>query len=140
MKGMRDTGNFADGRGLLRSSPFRSWQFVNASIAGLGCVVLNVYLLYRHRHGLTTNNIVVVLLPVCILLVGQWTRTLRYCSRIRELYSIASDNDIETGSPMDIALRVAAGGITEVLFWLYLTNLYTLIYVAVLLSRLDGLR
>jgi hypothetical protein len=68
---MQKTGNLVDGRKLLASSPFRSWHFASASVTGLLCIVVDIYLLYRHRHFLNANLVCLFAIPIIFLLMGN---------------------------------------------------------------------
>jgi hypothetical protein len=104
---MGDIGNFPDGRSLLIGSPFRSAYFLIASAAGAGCIVVDVYLLYRHRQVLTTYAVLILSILIGLQSMYQWWRALRYYGKIRELYSRATDEGVKEGFYLDTALRIA---------------------------------
>ena len=137
---MSDIGNFMDGRNLLTGSPFRSVYFLIASVAGTACIVVDVYLLYRHRQTLTIYAVLILSTLIGLQSIYQWWRTLRFCSKMRELYSKASEEGMKEGAHLDVALRVAAGGMIDLLFFSYGITFIALILIGFLLSRLDGLR
>ena len=137
---MSNVGNFPAGRGLLMGSPFRSVNFLIASVVAAGAVVVDVYLLYRHWQTLTAYTVMILSALIGVQLIYQWWRVLRCYGRIQELYSKASDEGVNEGANLDAAVRVATGGMTDVLFFSYGIALSALILVGVLLTRLDGLR
>ncbi len=137
---MTNIGNFLDGRTLLVGSPFRSLSFLIASVAGAGSVALAAYLLFRHLQMLTVNAAVLLGVLIGAQLVYQWWRVLRYRSKIRALYLKSSGEDTKEGSPLDIAVRVAVGGLVDVLFFSYGIAFSALVLIGFLLFRLDGLR
>lgn len=109
-----------------KESELVSWNFWIASIFGIGCVTAEVYLSYKHWDALNINAIATVIIPICILLVSVWFRTRRYCSQIREI----STHFSPTNGEVQDALRTAAKRMEDLLLWLYLINLYGLIYIA----------
>ena len=120
-------------------------MFLNASIAALLSIALDVYLIYRHWQTLSAYTILFLIVPISLQLVGQWSRALGYYFRIQKCYSIRSDKSLETRDPpeheeVSLALVVAVRGINDLLFWSYISNLVMLVYVGLLLMRLDGLR
>jgi len=136
---MSEIGNFLDGRGFLMGSPFRSVYFLITSVVGVGCIVVDVYLLYRYRQTLTISAALMLSTLIGLQLIYQWWRVLRYRAKILEAYSKGSEEEVKGGSPLDVALRVAAGGMIDLLFFSYGITLVALILVGFLLSRLDGL-
>ena len=137
---MSDIGNFLDGRSFAAGSPFRSLSFLVTSIVGLGSVVVDVYLIYRHWHTAPAYVAPILGIPIGIQLIYQWWRVLRYRAKIREIYSKGSDEEVKEGSPLDVAARVSARGMIDLLFFSYGITVFALILIGVLLSRLDGLQ
>src|SRR6266849_6453545 len=119
---MSDIGNFIDGRGLLTRSPFRSGYFVVASLMALGGLLANAYMICRYWRAMGVYGAFVLGSLVGVEQIYQWWRALRYYAKLRELYS-GSDIEMREGSPLGIALRVAAGGIVDLLFFSYGTIL-----------------
>jgi hypothetical protein len=103
-----------DGRKFFSRSPFCSVSFVLASAACLTGVLSDVFILYQYWRKLSTFAAAVVFL-VGWGLVNTWWRALRYIGRARNLYLEGSIGDVERGSPLDIALGIAAGAITDIL-------------------------
>ena len=132
---MGDIGNFIDGRGLLTRSPFRSGYFVVASLMAVGCLLASAYIICRYWRAMGVYNAFVLGSLISVEQIYQWWRALRYYAKLRELYS-GSDVEMREGSPLGIALRVAAGGIVDLLFYSYGTILFILILIGVLLGRL----
>jgi hypothetical protein len=135
-----DIRSFLDGRRFLKDSPFRSGYFWVVSAMGLAAILVDAYILYRHWQSLNVFVAILLGVPIGAQLIYQWLRTLRYYSRVRELYLRKSDEEAQDGSPLDSALRIAAGGLTDLLFYCYGMTLVALILVGALLTRLDGVR
>ena len=129
---------FIDGHIFFENSPFSSRYFRIASFVGLVSVVVDVYLIVEHWHAL--NIIVTVLLgaQIGVQLIYQWWRTWSYYSKIRKLYSMKSEEEAKEGSPLDLALRIAAGGLTDGLFYSYGMTLVALFIIGILLTRLGN--
>jgi hypothetical protein len=136
---MSDTGNFTDGRGLLTRSPFRSGQFIVTSLVALGSILVDGYIIYRHWRTPGVYAALILIVLIGVQLLYQWLRALRYYAKLRDLCS-GSDDEIRACSPLGIALRVAAGGMINLLFFSFGTILLALILIGVLLTRLDGMR
>jgi len=63
-----------------------------------------------------------------------------YFSRIRKLYSMVSkENGIED-HPLEIALRLATRGLTDILFYCYGMLLVALVLIGVLLGHLERMK
>jgi hypothetical protein len=58
---------------------------------------------------------------------------------MRELYSTISEEE-RKGAASDLALRVAAGGIVDLLFYSYGMMLFALAIIGFLLTRIDGVK
>lgn len=136
---MSDTGNFTDGRGLLTRSPFRSGLFIVTSSVALGSILVDAYIIYRHWRTAGVYAALILSTLIGLQLIYQWLRALRYYAKLRDLYA-GSDEEIRAGSPLGIALRIAAGGMVNLLFFSFGTILLALILIGVLLTRLDGMR
>jgi len=137
---MNDLRTFVDGRCFLTGSPFRSMHFVVASTLGLVAFVVDVCVIYRHRETLNIYVAVVLGILIGVQIIYQWWRALRYYSKIRKLYAMRSEEEARAGTPLDIALRIAAGGITDILFYCYGMTLVALILIGVLLTRLEAVK
>jgi len=107
-----------DGRKFLSQSPFRSGRFLTVTMICLVCLILVLYLMFRQRHELP---IIVVLSMAGFTIAGIWWRAWRYLDRLRQLYLEGSIKEVATGSPLDIALGVAAGAINDTLFFSFTT-------------------
>jgi len=136
---MSDSINMDCGRAGFMASPIRSWHFLSAGITGLACIAGIAYILLVHRHAFTANAVCAVILPICVLLVGQWFRTLRYCNQLEDLDAKGTRSGLDQrGVPPKSVLQLAVRGLSDVLFWSYLVNLYMLILIMWLLTRLIG--
>jgi hypothetical protein len=104
---------------------------------GFGALVTDIVLLVRYHYLLDAIASVALGVLVGVQLLYQWWRTLRYCARIRTLYSMKSADEAKEGSPLDLAIRIATGGLTDLLFYCYGITLVMLVVVGVLLMRLN---
>lgn len=134
---MSEAGKFIDRGGL---SPFRSASFWAASAVGLGCVVIDIYLVYRHWHSAPVYVAFILSTPIGAQLIYQWFRVLRDCARLRELRSKSSVEENKDWSFLDAAERASFKGMIDQLFYFYGIAIFALILIGLLLSRLDGLR
>lgn len=134
---MNNTFPFIDGRRFLVDSPFRSVHFLVVTALGLGAFVVDVYILYRYRPPAHEFSLVLVGVLVLIQLVYQWWRILRYYRRIRRLYSErAGSQVVEDSSPVDLALRIAAGGLVDLLFYCYGIALILLVLIGFMMTHI----
>jgi hypothetical protein len=103
----------------------------------LGFITLatDVYLIWRFRYALRINVAIVLALPIGLQLIYQWWRALRYFRKVRELYSAKLDYEAKDGTPLDAALRVATGGISDILFYCYGIELMSLVVIWWLLKH-----
>jgi len=106
----------------------------------LASIVLTIYILYRHWHTLSGIDVVVVGGFLGLHSFYQWWRAMRYYSEIQILYSIGSRDEEGKQSPLDDALRVAVGGITDILFYSLGMIFIALGMIGGLLGRIDGIR
>ena len=137
---MSDTGRFVDGRVLLTGPPLKSWVFATPSVAYLASILLTAYIIVRHWHVLNLNLVSCIAIFVGVHSFYQWIRVRRYYRRMRELYETAVYEQPRDGSSMDIALRTAAGAISDILFYHFGMVLVCLFVIDGLLFRLDGLK
>lgn len=138
---MSDIGNFLGGHNsFFAKSPFRSVSFLVVSIIGLASLVIDVYLICRHWHTAPAYVAAILSTPIGAQLIYQWLRVLRDRAKLRDLYSKGSVEETKEGSLLDVAARVSARGMIDLLFFSYGTVIFALILIGALLSRLDGLR
>ena len=124
-----------DDRCLLTKSPFRSGYFVVVSAMGVASMALVVYLLGHFWQELNFFVAIALSVPIGCQLLYQWLRVLKYYSKIRESYSKRPAVDAIEGNTDDEALRIAAGGITDVLFYSNGMILCSLAIIAALLAH-----
>jgi len=134
---MSDVCKLIDGD---NNSPFRSVSFLVVSAVGLGSVVIDIYLVYRHWHTAPAYVAVILSTPIGAQLVYQWFRVVRDCAKLQELRSKSSVEGTTDGSLLHVAARVSVGGMMDLLFFSYGIAIFALILIGLLLSRLDGLR
>jgi hypothetical protein len=138
---MSDIGNFLGGRTSFSSkSPFRSVSFLVVSIIGLGSLVIDVYLVCRHWQTAPAYVAVILSTPIGAQLLYQWFRVLRHRAKLRELYLKGSVEETKDWSLLDVAARISARGMLDLLFFSYGIAIFAMILIGLLLSRLDGLR
>jgi len=137
---MSEIGNFLDGRKFLTGSPFRSGYFITVSLIGLASIGFMVFIIQQHRRVLTTNYVIVLCSMIGGQTIYQWLRSLRYFRRIRELFSQAEISHGGTSDSIELALRVAAGAIVDILFYTSGMTLFSLFLIMWLLERLEQLK
>lgn len=137
---MNEFGALLDGGVFLANSPFRSAYFLVISIVGCGIVAVNTYIICRHWNTLPLSVIVVLGVFISVHTVYQWWRALRYYSKIRALYGEVNSQEVKSMAPHEAALRIAAGGIADILFYSFGMTLITLGIIASTLTHLDGIR
>jgi len=120
------------------SSPFRSVSFLVASIIGLGSVLIDLYLICRHWDRAPTYVVVILSTPIGAQLLYQWVRVVGYRAKVREIFSKSSNEDLREGSPLDVATRISARGMLDLLFFNYGIAFFALMLIGALLWRLDG--
>ncbi len=125
---------------ILTTSLFRSGMFLNASVLALLCIALDVYLLFRHWRALNAYTMTLLIVPITLQLVGQWWRGFRYYARARQWRSDEPAKGLGAEDATEPTVDVALGSIGDLLFWSFMTNLFLLLYVGVILMHLDGLR
>lgn len=127
-----------DDRRLLTRSPLHSIHFSITTAIGFAAVTVDAYVLHRHWDTVGAGIVIGLGILIGLQIIYQWLRALRYYSKLRELYSMKSAEETRSGSTVDMALRIAAGGLTDILFYCYGMTLLALVIIGVLLTRLDG--
>lgn len=129
---MSDIGTSAEGRSFPAAWPFGSVSLVVVSILGFAAVTVDVYLIFRYWNTAPAFVAPILAIPIGVQLVYQWWRVMRYRAKIRDLYP----KDSDYGSPLDLAVRVAAEGMIDILFFSYGITTVALILIGFLLSKL----
>jgi hypothetical protein len=124
-----------DGPKFFLESPFRSGYFLAATAVSLVGVFTALFILYAEWQRLSTFQAAVIW-TVGYGLSVTWWRAYRYTKRGRGLYLDGSITEVEPGSPLEIALGIAAGAITEILFFGSGATMLLLGYARILLTRL----
>src|SRR5215472_10114912 len=137
---MNDCSPFIDGRVFLVGSPFRSGWFALSTGLGIGAVVADIVILYRYWQVLNAGIVVALCVPVGAHLIYQWWRLLKYYARIRSLYLNKSANEAKEGAPLDLALRIASGGLVNLLFYCNGIALVLLVLIGVCLEHFSRIR
>jgi hypothetical protein len=125
--------SFLEGRRLPAAWPFGLASFAVVSILGLCAIVIDVYLIYRYWQTAPENLILILSVSIGVQLAYQWWRVIRYRTKIRQIYP----KDSNSGSPLDLVVRVAAGGMIDVLFFSYGITIVALILIGFLLSKIS---
>ena len=137
IEGVGEVRSFLDGRSFLEGAPFRSGYFVITSVVGMGALLGDAYLVYRcwpMRNGLAVLGLAGL---IAIQIIYQWWRIWRYYAVIRKLYSRKRLAEAEDGTALDAALRIAAGGLIDILFYSYGMVIVALAIIGLLLMRLQ---
>jgi hypothetical protein len=135
VRNMNQHRGFFDGRVFLTKSAFRSGHFFLTSVMGLGAIALVGFILVQFSQSLNVYVEVILAVPIGAQILYQWLRTRRYYSKIRELYSKRQHDEPVEESSLEEALKTAAGGIAEVLFYSYGMILCCLAVIAALLAH-----
>jgi hypothetical protein len=98
------------------------------------------YLIHRHGDAIPGNFALTLALWIGLQTLIQWVRALRYYSRMRELYKAEAREGLTANSPLERALRIASGGIAELLFNSFLITLIALFMIMKLLTHIDGIK
>jgi hypothetical protein len=131
---------FLDGRCFLRNGPLQSGYFLVASLVGLVAFVADGYLIYRQWSVPHMMGMCGLAGLIGIQIVYQWWRALRYYAMIRKLYSLRTQTEAQDGTPLDAALRIATGGLTDILFYSYGMLIVSLAIIGLILRHLEPVR
>ena len=128
---LKDKRGPISGLSFFSRSPFYSLRVLVVGATNLVCVFLDASLLIRFWDRMPSHA-KHVLIIFGVVLVFSWWGSIRNLNRLRDLYI---NLDQETtgagpGSPMDIALGVAAGGITDCLLCISGLTFLTIMYFA----------
>ena len=137
---MESLRTFIDGRRFLTDSPFRSGYFLTASLVGLGAVITAGFVTFRHWQKLNAGAIEIITIVIGLQLIYQWVRILRYYSKIRNLYAMKPEWEAKEGTPVDIALRIATGGLIEILFYCYGMTFVALFLIGAILTHFGRIK
>lgn len=126
-----------DGGRFLSTSAFRSARFLVLTALGFAAIVFDLSILFLNRRAEHFSSLVVIGLVVAAQLLQSWWRILVFYSTIRSLYAAATvEGEVREGSPLDLALRTATGGMTNLLFYCYGIALMLLVLVGLLAKHL----
>ena len=124
-----------DGHKFFSRTPFRSGYFVIVTAICLACIILAAFITYRNWDRLTGVQILIIFQVAWGGIAGTWWGALQSIDRVRQLYAEGSITEVEPGSPLDVALAVAAGAITHILFCFSITVAIVLYYIGYLLAH-----
>jgi hypothetical protein len=121
---LKDKRGIIDGREFFSRSPFLNPLFLGGALASFICIFMafSIAIIYRDR---LSPGIVWVLVGLCVTLPMAWLGAFRHIKRLRSLYKEGLIGTVEAGSPMDVALGVAANAVTE-----WLASLSCTVFVA----------
>jgi hypothetical protein len=134
---LRDKRGIIDGRLFFSRSPFRSPHFLAASAMNLACIVAELILVFGHT-GRVSPSTELTFVGVGALLTLSWFGTLRHIRRVRAIYQEGLVKEPEAGSPLDVALGVAASAIFDWLACISAVTLFSLIYIGTHFACLNG--
>jgi len=140
VNGIGELRNFLDGRKLLSAKPFQSGYFVVTGMTGVAALLANSYVAYKLWLTISHQAALILGALVGLQIVYQWWRALRYYGVIRRLYAMKSDLEATENSPLDAAIRIAVGGLTDILFYCYGMLLVTSIVIGALVRHLERIR
>jgi len=101
---------------FFSKSPFHSIRVLVVTATDAVCILLDLFLLFRYWSSMH-SHVKYVLIVIGFVLLSSWWGSIRNLRRLRALY-LEFDEETKhssAGSSMDIALGVAAGGITNCL-------------------------
>jgi hypothetical protein len=123
---LRDKRGPVDGYRFFSRPLFYSARILVPGVICLACIVVDATLLGLHWRQVSQLTAYVIY-ALSVLLIGFWLDFLNYLRRLRALYLEGELGEVEPGSPIDIALGVAAGGITTgLLFSSFMASLMSL--------------
>ncbi len=92
------------------------------------CVVLDLYLVIRHRNKLTYQELLFLCLPLGVQFCSQWWRLLQYQKSLSVMNSPAVSNSSELNEERRIAATTQKM-LAQVVFSSFLIELLLLLYV-----------
>lgn len=123
-----------DGQKFFSISPFRSPYFMTATIVCFACILLILLIIYERWSQLHAIEVILLIQLAWGGIGVAWWRALQHIDRVRQLFGAQSLDEIEVGSPLDIALAAAGGAINDLLFFGFGTSFFLLIYIFYLLG------
>lgn len=123
-----------DGQKFFLRSPFRSGAFLFTTTICLVDVLLAFYISCEYWQKLSTFSAWAIW-AVGLGLARAWWKACQYTNRVRNLYSEGYVTEVERGSPLDIALGVAAGATNEILSYSAGAIMVLLAFTIKLLNR-----
>jgi|SRR5258708_6383959 len=103
-----------NGPQFFSKSPFRSGHFIAATGTCVIGAVLGLFLLNRSWHSFAGP---VIFGFVELGILNIWWRAYRYLGKLRDLHLEGAIREVEPGSPLDLALGVAADATNDLLFF-----------------------
>jgi hypothetical protein len=125
---LQDKRGPIDGRRFFSRSPFLAPHFLIASAMNLACILVEIVLIFHHS-GKISPSTELAFAGLGIMILMSWLGTLRHIRRLRALYQEGQVREVEAGSPLDVALGVAAGEIFDWLACISAAIMLMLIYI-----------
>jgi hypothetical protein len=123
-----------DGRHFFSTPLFRSFYFMALSVAALIGVLYDAYLVISHSNSLSANWIVLFFFIGTGFAYSWWGVVLNF-KRLQAMDSDSLIQDVEDGSPLDIALGRAAWAPQQALFYCYGAMLMMEVIIGRLLDK-----
>jgi hypothetical protein len=98
-------------------------------VLGIVCSALNIYVVIGHWQSLAAKGALLLPLFAGIQFVNVWWRALRYERTMRLLSTQEISESPKQKDTSHAILAVAAGGLTDLLLWFFITNVAMLIYI-----------
>ena len=137
MKQPGDIRGLLDGQRFLVQRPFRSGCFVVMSAVAVLCLLIDAVSVF-HSTGAPNERLVLFLgIAIGLQVVALWRRAVRYYSHIRQLYA-SRQLDVASNATLDLVIRIAAGGLTDLLFYSFGMLVTALVMVWGLLTHFGG--
>jgi hypothetical protein len=128
------TRRYIDGPKFFSRSPFRSGDFLWASATCLGAILFDWFIVYRYHSKMSESGPLMI-----VMLTGYfaqiWQVAFSQIRRVRALYREGSLDEVTAGSPLDVALSVAATAINEMFGRCFTIIIFLLALISILLSR-----
>jgi hypothetical protein len=109
---LKDKRGIIDGSDFFLKSPFRSKFFLTGTATIMICIIVELIIILHYSERIS-HALIQVFVSFLFIMLLTWFGALRHIHRMRALYKEGLINDVKVGSPMDIALGIAAGAIFD---------------------------
>lgn len=127
---LRDKRGIIDGNDFFSKSAFRSKFVLIAIISTIVCITMILVILFSHWKQISMTIMWPLIADISILFIS-WFGALQHIQRMRRLFKDELVGQIEAGSPMDIALGIAAGAICDWLACITCAVFSSLVYMLI---------